>query len=46
MHGNKTTTPKGTDILELPFNRSGLRKKASRDVNLFGGGLFSPVVGS
>lgn len=46
MHGNRTTTPNGTDMLELPFNLRGLLKKASRDVNLLSGGLFSPEVGS
>ncbi len=35
MHGNNRTTPRGIEILELPFNRSGRRKKANLDVNVF-----------
>jgi hypothetical protein len=29
--GKKMTTPKGTEIVEFPFNRSGRRKKAMRE---------------
>lgn len=36
MHGNSMTTPRGTDTLELPRNRSGLLKKANRDVKRLG----------
>jgi hypothetical protein len=31
MHGNNRTTPRGIEILELPFNLSGRRKKANRE---------------
>lgn len=34
MHGNRSTTPSGTDIVELPLNLKGRRKNASRDANL------------
>ena len=34
MQGNNSTTPSGIDMLELPFNRSGRRKKASLDDGL------------
>lgn len=46
MHGNRTTTPRGTDILELPFNLRGLRKKARREViPLDFAFVFSSLVG-
>jgi hypothetical protein len=32
MQGNKSTTPKGIEMLEFPLNLSGLRKKASLEV--------------
>lgn len=32
--GKRMTTPRGTDMLELPFNLSGRLKKANFDVNL------------
>lgn len=35
MHGNSRTTPRGMEMLELPFNRSGRRKNASLDVTFF-----------
>jgi|SRR6266536_839205 len=35
IHGNSSTTPRGIEMLELPFNRSGLWKNASLDVTLF-----------
>jgi len=31
MHGKRMTTPRGTDMLELPFNLSGRLKKANLD---------------
>jgi hypothetical protein len=34
IHGKRRTTPSGTEILELPFNLSGRRKNANRDVFL------------
>ncbi len=34
IRGKRTTTPRGTDMLEFPFNRSGLLKMANRDVTL------------
>lgn len=34
MQGNKSTTPRGIDMLELPFNRNGRRKKANLDDGL------------
>jgi hypothetical protein len=32
IHGNSRTTPRGIEMLELPLNRSGRRKKANLDV--------------
>jgi hypothetical protein len=48
MQGNKMTTPSGTEMLELPFNLSGRRKKARRDANVRDGRdlFFSSAVGS
>jgi hypothetical protein len=47
MQGKRTTTPRGTDMLELPFNLRGLRKKARRDAIPFAFALvFSSLVGS
>lgn len=47
IQGNSTTTPKGTEILELPLSRSGLRKKARREWSwLRRVLLFSSIVGS
>lgn len=50
MQGNKMTTPRGTEMLELPFNRMGFRKKANRDASDFDGrclcAVFSSAVGS
>jgi hypothetical protein len=34
MQGNNRTTPRGIEMLELPFNRSGRRKKANLEVAL------------
>lgn len=34
MHGNRSTVPKGTEILEFPFKRILLRKKSNRGVIL------------
>ena len=34
MHGNRRTTPRGIEMLELPRNRSGRRKNASLEVAL------------
>lgn len=31
IQGNSRTTPRGIEMLELPFNRSGRRKKANLD---------------
>lgn len=47
MTGKRITTPRGTDMLEFPFNRSGLLKKARRDI-LLGRGVapFSSMDGS
>lgn len=47
MQGKRTTTPKGTDMLELPFNLKGLLKKASREARPFDLDFpFSSLVGS
>lgn len=48
MTGKRITTPRGTDMLEFPFNRSGLLKKANRDDILLGRGVapFSSIDGS
>jgi hypothetical protein len=35
IHGESRTTPKGIEMLELPFKRSGRRKNVSLDVILF-----------
>jgi hypothetical protein len=32
MHGKRSTTPRGMEMLELPFNLSGRRKNANLDV--------------
>lgn len=32
MHGNKSTTPRGIEMLELPRNRNGRRKNANLEV--------------
>jgi hypothetical protein len=32
MHGKMMTTPRGTEMLELPFNLSGRRNRARREV--------------
>lgn len=45
MQGKSKTTPSGMDMLELPFNLSGLLKKASREVFL-GFDLLSSIWGS
>jgi hypothetical protein len=37
IQGNRRTTPRGTEMLELPFNRKGRRKNASLDMNLLFG---------
>ena len=42
MHGKMMTTPKGTEMLELPFNLRGLRKKASREANRLERGFLPP----
>lgn len=34
IHGNSSTTPRGTDIVEFPFSRRGLLKKANCAANL------------
>lgn len=45
--GKMMTTPAGTETVEFPRNRKGLRKKASRDDRpLLLGALFSSRVGS
>lgn len=35
MQGNRRTTPRGIEMLELPFNLSGLLKNARLDVTRF-----------
>lgn len=35
MQGKSTTTPRGTEMLELPFSLRGLRKKARRESQRF-----------
>ena len=32
MHGNRRTTPRGIEMLELPFNLNGRRKNASLEL--------------
>ena len=45
--GKMMTTPSGTETLEFPRNRKGLRKKARRDASpLFFEPFFSSTVGS
>jgi len=44
IQGNRSTTPKGMEMLELPFNRSGRRKKANLDVT-FAFDLTSSIEG-
>jgi hypothetical protein len=34
IHGNRRTTPRGTDIVEFPFNRKGRRKNSSLDASV------------
>lgn len=40
------TTPRGTETLEFPRNRKGLRKNSRRDASPFLVPLFSSLVGS
>lgn len=44
MQGNRSTTPSGMEMLELPFNRNGRRKKASLEL-VFALVLTSAMVG-
>jgi len=44
MHGNSRTTPRGIEMLELPFNRNGRRKNANLEL-VFGFVLTSSSVG-
>jgi hypothetical protein len=37
IQGNRRTTPRGTEMLELPFKRKGRRKNASLDASLLFG---------
>ena len=48
MQGKKTTTPRGTETLELPRSLRGRLKYATRDAHVLRarGGFFSSVTGS
>ena len=43
MPGKSTTTPKGTEMLELPLNLRGLRKKARREAKRLLGRIVDDV---
>ena len=43
MQGKSTTTPKGTEMLELPLNLRGLRKKARREAKRLLGRIVDDV---